>query len=124
MAGHPQFAREKREEKARLNPEKKQVALDAKKTKQKKEQIAILAKLHAVNSSQQIPAQPSEIIESQDLKRKLNNRRSLQESRNWLKEPKGNWTLLIRNWRISFPRNPLQLQLMHQNPLWYLKISR
>ena len=64
VAGHPQFAQAKREEKARLKQEKKQAALDAKKTKQKKEQIAILAKLHAVNTSQQIPSQPSEAIES------------------------------------------------------------
>ncbi|KAL8088859.1 hypothetical protein AgCh_038574 [Apium graveolens] len=64
VAGHPQFAQAKREEKARLKQEKKQAALDAKNTKQKKEQIAILANLHAVNSSQQIPSQPSEVIES------------------------------------------------------------
>ena len=37
VAGHPQFAQAKREEKARLKQEKKQAALDAKKTKQKKE---------------------------------------------------------------------------------------
>ena len=48
VAGHPQFAEEKREEKARLKQEKKQAALDAKKIKQKKEQAAILAKLQAV----------------------------------------------------------------------------
>ncbi|KAL8113381.1 hypothetical protein AgCh_020631 [Apium graveolens] len=47
VAGHPQFAQAKREEKTRLKQEKKQAALDAKKAKQKKEQIAILAKLHA-----------------------------------------------------------------------------
>ncbi|KAL8104610.1 hypothetical protein AgCh_028723 [Apium graveolens] len=71
VAGHPQFAQAKREEKARLKQEKKQAVLDAKKAKQKKEQIAILAKLHAVNSSQQTYAQPSEITESQDPKKQV-----------------------------------------------------
>ncbi|KAL8100673.1 hypothetical protein AgCh_032796 [Apium graveolens] len=62
----PQFAEAKREEKARLKQEKKQAALDAKNVKQKKEQAAILAKLQAVKPTQQVSAQPSEIVESQN----------------------------------------------------------
>ncbi|MDV3191322.1 MAG: hypothetical protein Q8832_02710, partial [Candidatus Phytoplasma australasiaticum] len=68
VAGHPQFAEAKREEKARLKQEKKKAALDAKKLKQKKEQAAILAKLQAVKPTQQIPEQPSETTGSKDLK--------------------------------------------------------
>ena len=48
VAGHPQFAQAKREEKARLKQEKKQATLDAKKATQKKEQAVILARLQAV----------------------------------------------------------------------------
>ncbi|KAL8146795.1 hypothetical protein AgCh_004511 [Apium graveolens] len=69
--GHPQFAQAKREEKARLKQEKKQAILDAKKAKQKKGQVAILAKLQAVKPTQQIPSQPSGITKSQDPKKQV-----------------------------------------------------
>lgn len=68
VAWHPQFAKAKREEKARLKKEKKQADLDAKKLKQKKEQADILAKLQAVKPTQQISEQPSETTESKDQK--------------------------------------------------------
>ena len=57
------FVEAKKEEKERIRQEKKQAALDAKKLKQKKKQAAILAKLQAVKTTTEIPAQPTVITE-------------------------------------------------------------
>ncbi|KAL8088030.1 hypothetical protein AgCh_037971 [Apium graveolens] len=68
VAKHPMFVEAKKEEKERIRQEKKQDALDAKKLKQKKKQVVILAKLQAVKTTTKISAQPSVIVEPQDQK--------------------------------------------------------
>ncbi|KAL8112553.1 hypothetical protein AgCh_020031 [Apium graveolens] len=68
VAGHPQFAEAKKEEKERIKQEKKQAALDAKKLKQNKKQAAIVAKLQALKSATEISEKQTVVAEDQDQK--------------------------------------------------------
>ncbi|KAL8120202.1 hypothetical protein AgCh_017375 [Apium graveolens] len=68
VAGQPQFAEAKKEEKERIKQKKKHVALDAKRLKQKKKQAAILAKLQAMKTTTEISEKPPVITEAQDQK--------------------------------------------------------
>ncbi|KAL8108799.1 hypothetical protein AgCh_025042 [Apium graveolens] len=81
--------------------EKKEAAPDAKKTKQKKEQIAILAKLHAVNSSQQIPSQPSEAIES---KKQVEQQKKSPRKKELAKRTKRKLDIVDKELEDQFPK--------------------
>lgn len=67
VAGNPQFAEAKKEEKERIKQEKKQANLDAKKLEQKKKQDAI-AKLQAVKTATEISEKQPVTAEARDQK--------------------------------------------------------
>ena len=99
--------------KARLKQEKKQTAVDAKKTKQKKEQIAILAKLHAVNSSQQIPSQPSEIIES---KKQVEQQKKSPRIKELTKRTKRKLDMVDKELENQFPKESTPITTQASKP--------
>ncbi|KAL8089554.1 hypothetical protein AgCh_039139 [Apium graveolens] len=74
------------------------------KAKQKKVQIAILAKLHAVNSSQQISAHPSEIIESQDPKKQVEKQKKAPRIKKLAKRTKRKLDIVDKELENQFPK--------------------
>ncbi|KAL8119783.1 hypothetical protein AgCh_017047 [Apium graveolens] len=96
VAGHPQFAAAKKEEKERTKQEKRQDALDAKKLKQKKEQAAIVSKFQAVKAATEISEKQPVVAKVQDEKMQ----KEPQQKRKFIQAP---FQTLRHRWPITTP---------------------